>query len=454
MIRNKASIHPLLFPILFFGIAIFSGALLLLADGFVTGERISIINAFFTATSATCVTGLTVVDTGTAFSRFGQGVILFLIQIGGLGVMTLASLGLYLVRQRVSLTDRLAVGQNLLHDPGFSLGRFLISIVLLTLFIETLGARLLYTSLSETISPFSSVFHAVSAFCNAGFSLNADSLVRWQGMWGVNAIFMILIIAGGIGFSVMVETLQWLWSRLPWKIKRNRLRLSWYSRVVLTTSVTLIFGGALMLFLTEHIAFSRNMPVGSAVLTSLFQSVTCRTAGFNSVEINQMTNVSLLFMMFLMLVGGAPGSTAGGVKVTTLRVMVAFYRAHLLGRKQAVIGNMAASRETVNRALALTLYTLLLVAIAVLLLHITEGGDIPHEGSRGLLLEIGFEVTSALGTAGLSTGLTSSLSAAGKIIIMILMFIGRLGPLIFLAVVQEYNKKELIAHPEGNLLIG
>ncbi len=454
MIKNKPSIHPLLFPILFFGIAIFCGALLLLLDGLVTGERISIINAFFTATSATCVTGLAVVDTGTAFSRFGQGVILFLIQIGGLGVMTLASLGLYLVRQRVSLTDRLAVGQNLLHDPGFSLGRFLISIVLLTLLVEALGARLLYAALPGEISQFSAVFHSVSAFCNAGFSLNADSLVRWQGMWGVNFVFMALIIVGGIGFSVLVEGVQWLWSRMPWKIKRNRLRLSWYSRVVLTTSVALIFGGALVLFFTEHVAFSRNMPFGSAVLTSLFQSVTCRTAGFNSVEINQMTNVSLLFMMFLMLVGGAPGSTAGGVKVTTLRVMVAFYRAHLLGRKQAVIGNIAASRETVNRALALTLYTLLLVVMAVLLLHITEGGDIPHEGSRGLLLEIGFEVTSALGTAGLSTGLTSSLSTAGKCIIMILMFIGRLGPLIFLAVVQEYNTEELIARPEGDLLIG
>jgi len=253
MIKNKPSIHPLLFPIFFFGIAIFSGALLLLADGFVTGDRISIINAIFTATSATCVTGLTVVDTGTAFSRFGQGVILFLIQIGGLGVMTLASLGLYLIRQRVSLTDRLAVGQNLLHDPGFSLGRFLISIVLLTLFIETIGARLLYTALSGTISPFSAIFHAVSAFCNAGFSLNADSLVRWKGMWGVNSIFMALIIVGGIGFSVLVESLQWLWSRLPWKIKRNRPRFSWYSRVVLSTSFALVFGGALVLFFTEHI---------------------------------------------------------------------------------------------------------------------------------------------------------------------------------------------------------
>ena len=210
----------------------------------------------------------------------------------------------------------------------------------------------------------------------------------------------------------------------------------------------------MILYCTEYVFFSRDVSLNPAVLSSLFQSVTCRTAGFNTVEINQMTNVSLLFMMVLMLVGGAPGSTAGGVKVTTFRVMVSFYKAHLLGRKQAVIGHIAASKDTVDRALSLTLYSLLLVVAAVFLLHITEGGSIPHAGSRGFLLEIAFEVTSALGTAGLTTGLTAGLSGAGKLVIMVLMFIGRLGPLIFLALVQEYKKEELIARPEGNLLIG
>jgi trk system potassium uptake protein TrkH len=454
MSHKKFPIHPLLFPILFFGIAIWCGALFLYLDGTVSAGRISWIDALFTATSATCVTGLAVVDTGSAFSYFGQGVILLLIQIGGLGVMTLASLALYLMRQQVSLTDRIAVGQNLLHDSGFRLGRFLVSIVLLTVLIECLGAGLLYVLLPGEMTPFSAIFHSISAFCNAGFSLNSDSLMRWQDQLDVNLVFIALIIIGGIGFSVLVESQQWLLSRLPWKNKRNFLRLSWYSRVVLSTSAALVIGGALVLFFTEHIAFARETPIKTAILTSLFQSVTCRTAGFNSVEISQMTNVSLLVMMFLMLVGGAPGSTAGGMKVTTLRVMVAFYKAHLVGRRQAVIGNIAAGRQTVNRALTLTLYSLLLVAFAVLLLHITEGGDIPHAGSRGLLLEIGFEVTSALGTAGLSTGLTPILSLPGKCIIMVLMFIGRLGPLIFLTVLQDYQQEELIARPESDLLIG
>jgi trk system potassium uptake protein TrkH len=454
MVRRKKFISPLLFPILFFGIAIVSGAVLLYLDGTTSEGRISWIDALFTATSATCVTGLAVLDTGSAFSRYGQEVILFLIQIGGLGVMTLASLAMYLLRQRVSLTDRIAVGQNLLHDSGFRLGRFLIAIVLITLLIEGIGAGLLYVLLPGEITPFSAIFHAVSAFCNAGFSLNADSLMPWHDRWGVNFVFIGLIIIGGIGFSVIVESLKWVESRLPGKNKRKRLRFSWYSRVVLSTSAMLVIGGAAVLFFTEHIAFTRGVPLSTAALTSLFQSVTCRTAGFNTVEIREMTNVSLLVMMFLMMVGGAPGSTAGGIKVTTLRVMAAFYRAHLVGRRQAVIGNIAAGRQTVNKALTLALYSLLLVSFAVLLLHITEGGDLPHAGSRGLLLEIGFEVTSALGTAGLSTGLTSVLTVPGKCIIMLLMFIGRLGPLIFLAVVQEYQKEELIARPESDLLIG
>ena len=451
MARQKTkSINPLLFPILFFGIAIMIGTGLLYLDG----HDITLIDALFTATSATCVTGLAVVDTGTSFSRFGQGVILFLIQIGGLGVMTLASLALYLLRRKVSLTDRLAVGQSLLHDASFHLGRFMISLVFLALFVECVGAYLLFCLLPGEMSIFSSFFHSVSAFCNAGFSLYPDSLMRWQDKWWVNIVFMGLIILGGIGFSVQIEVLQWLKSRFPGKKQRHYLRLSWYSRVVLSTSLALIAGGAFVLFCTEFFSPGTHLPLSTSVLTSLFQSITCRTAGFNTVDINNMTNISLLVMMVLMLVGGAPGSTAGGIKVTTLRVMISFYHAHLVGRRQVVIGNIAASRQTVNRALALTLYTGLLVVGAVFLLDLAEGGGMAQTESRGLLLEIVFEVTSALGTAGLSTGLTSTLSLAGKFIVIALMFIGRLGPLVFLTVLQEYKKEALLARPEGDLLIG
>ncbi len=445
-------VNPLLYPILFFALAIVAGALLLHLDISTTGRGITWVDALFTATSATCVTGLAVVDTGTAFTRFGQVVILVLIQTGGLGIMTLASLALYLMRRRVSLLDRIAVGQNLLHDASFSLGRFLVSIALLTLGVELAGALLLLLLLPDEISAYSALFHSVSAFCNAGFSLYADSLSRWQDNLPVNLVFIGLIVLGGIGFSVLVESGTWLAARC--RRRRPRQRLTWYTRVVLSTSLLLVAGGAAALLLSEHVGYHRPVALHTALITSLFQSVTCRTAGFNTVEIANMTDVSLLIMMFLMWVGGAPGSTAGGIKVTTLRVVIAFFRGRTLGRRQSVIGSIAAGRGTVNRALVLVLFSLGTIALAVLILLVTEGGDIPHGASRGLFLEVAFEVVSALGTTGLSTGLTPGLTGAGKCIIMLLMYIGRLGPLIFIAVLQEFQKEEIVFRPEGDLLIG
>ncbi len=446
-------VNPLLYPILFFALAIVAGALLLHLDISTTGRGITWVDALFTATSATCVTGLVVVDTGTAFTRFGQVVILVLIQTGGLGIMTLASLALYLMRRRVSLFDRIAVGQNLLHDVSFKLGRFLVSIVVLTLVVELVGALLLLLLLPDGISVYSALFHSVSAFCNAGFSLYSDSLSRWQDNLPVNLVFIGLIVLGGIGFSVLVECGTWL-ATLCRRPRHRRHRLTWYTRVVLSTSLLLVAGGTAALLLSEHVGYHRPVALRTALVTSLFQSVTCRTAGFNTVELGDMTDVSLLIMMFLMWVGGAPGSTAGGIKVTTLRVVIAFFRGRTLGRRQSVIGSIAAGRGTVNRALVLVLFSLVTIALAVLILLVTEGGDIPHGASRGLFLEVAFEVVSALGTTGLSTGLTPGLTGAGKCIIMLLMYIGRLGPLIFIAVLQEFQKEEIVFRPEGDLLIG
>lgn len=454
MHRRHFLFHPLFLPVLFFGVTVILGACLLHLDISHGGGPISWINALFTATSATCVTGLVVVDTGSFFTPFGRGVILVLIQIGGLGIMTLTSLAFYLMRQRVSLTDRIAVGQNLLYDAEFNLGRFLIAIVALTFTIELIGAALLFSTVPEAISFSNALFHSVSAFCNAGFSLYPDSLMHWQSNIPVNLIFIGLIILGGLGFSVLAEIGGWGFKRLSWKQKNRTRRLAWYAKVVLTTSFALIIGGWFVLFFTESIGYQEQVPLKTALVTSLFQSVTCRTAGFNTVEIGSMSNVSLMIMMFLMWVGGAPGSTAGGIKVTTLRVLTSFYRSQIMGRKQAVIGAVAVNRATENKALVLTLFSLTILACAVFLLHLTEGGDVLHDQSRGLFLNIAFEVTSALGTAGLSTGITGTLSFLGKCIIVVLMFVGRLGPLIFLALIQEFQSEEVYYRPEGNLLIG
>ena len=457
MIR-KIHLSPFMLPILFFGVVIATGALLLNTDWSVGHRSISWIDALFTATSATCVTGLIVVDTGTFFTPFGQAVILGLIQLGGLGIMTYTSLVFYLWRRRVTLTDRIAVGQSLLHDPTFKLGNFLIQLVLWTLIIETAGAALLFLLDAERISPYAAVFHSVSAFCNAGFSLYSDSFITWRNHWGINLVLMLLIVLGGIGFAVLMEIKAYLSGRIPLLTSPaqspHRRKLSWYATVVVKTSLFLILTGALGIYLAEYIGYQRHLPAGEAVLSALFQSVTCRTAGFNTLDIGQMTNVSLSLMIILMFIGGASGSCAGGVKISTFRTMASFMWAQIIGRRQTVVGKYAMDENTLNRALSLTIFAGVIIFAATLLLNMTEGGDVPHPQIRGQYLDLLFEVTSAFGTVGLSTGITPQLSTTGKCIITLVMFVGRLGPILFLSVLQSLQEKKRFSWPEESMLIG
>lgn len=450
--RPTLRIPPLALPIIFFALTIACGAALL-HSRYSSPAGISWTDALFTAASATCVTGLVVVDTGSFFTRFGQTVILVLIQAGGLGIMTFTSLAFYLRRSRVSLVDRVAVGQSLLHDPSFDLGRFLKRIFIWTILIEAAGAFLVFVCGRGAFSPYSAVFHSISAFCNAGFSLNPDSLVSQAANLKLNLVFMTLIVLGGLGFSVVVEIEGA--SKALARRKRKRQRLSWYSATVISTSLFLILAGWAAIFAAESFspaAAASSLP--ERLLTSLFQSVTCRTAGFNTVDIGGMTNVSLIVMMTLMFIGGAPGSCAGGVKVTTFRAVTAFIASKIKGREQATIGRFAVEPETLNRAIVLMVLAFILVMGATMLLNITEGGDIPHAQARGLFLETMFEAVSAFGTVGLSTGLTPKLSAAGRLMITLLMFIGRLGPLFLLAALQELHREQFYRWPEDRLLIG
>jgi len=447
----KIRISPYAFPILFFALVILSGATLLHMPFSLKGRAISWIDALFTATSATCVTGLVVVDTGSTFTRVGQIVIVSLIQIGGLGIMTITSLIFYLWSRRISLTDRIAVGQGLLHDPTFSLGSFLVRLVVITFAIEATGALLLYVHSPKDFPVFSAVFHSISAFCNAGFSLNKDSFVHFQSDVWVNMVIMGLIVLGGLGFSVLQELLSYVSSL----VRGERVRLSWYSRVVLTTTCYLIFGGALLIFVAEYLGHNFHGGLLSSVLVSLFQSVTCRTAGFNTANIAHFTNVSLLIMITLMFIGAAPGSCAGGIKVTTFRTILAFAKSQIFNKgEQAVIGNFAVKKEDVNKALILFVFSTGLIFISIMVLNMTEGGDVSHFMARGLFLEILFEAVSAFGTVGLSTGLTPHLSFLGKSIIIALMFIGRLGPILFLSFIQHIQEEPRFSWPEENILIG
>lgn len=451
MARSSRLASPAVLPVYFFAATILLGGALLQHSVSLNGQYLRWIDAIFTATSATCVTGLSVVDTGTCFSRFGHTVIMALIQIGGLGVMTYTTLVFYLWRKRVTMTDRLAVGQSLMSDPGFHLGKFLKQLVMVCAIVECSGAIALHVFSVGAIDWYSAFFHAVSAFCNAGFSLYSDNLMRFRDDLGVNLVIMLLIVLGGIGFYVLIELPTVLRNKL--RTPERAARLSWQSSVVIRTSLWLIGLGWLILFLAEY-SGRHGLHLNGLLLGSLFQSVTTRTAGFNTLDIASMTDISLFVMILLMLIGGSPGSCAGGIKTTTFRVLYSFGLSQIKNREQVVVEGYAVDSQTLNKAITLAIFVFLIIFTATLGLLFTESGATPHNQAHGDFVEILFEVASAFGTVGLSAGLTPNLSDAGKCIVIILMFVGRLGPIVFLTVLQTWQTRERFKRAEKSMLIG
>ncbi|PKN41884.1 MAG: potassium transporter TrkH [Deltaproteobacteria bacterium HGW-Deltaproteobacteria-18] len=441
-------LSPAFLPVHFFIATILLGGVLLHLPLALNDTQLSWIDAFFTAVSAACVTGLVVVDTGTMFSTFGLTVIALLMQIGGLGVMTYTSLVFYLWRRRVSLTDRIAVGQSLQGDPSFKLGRFLVQLFLVCFCIEALGAVALYALSMGEMDWFNAFFHSVSAFCNAGFSLYPDSLMRFSGNLPINLLFMLLIFLGGIGFYVLVELPGFFGT--AFRARRLRDTLSWQSSLVIRTSLWLILVGWVVFFLIEQ----RQDGLFTAVLQGLFQSVSARTAGFNTMDIGIMTDTSLFILILLMVIGGSPGSCAGGIKTTTLRVLLGFAVSQIKGRDQVVVEGYGVDAPTVNKAMTLVIFAFVLIMCSVFVLTVTEGANQPHQLVRGKFMELFFEASSAFGTVGLSTGLTPHLSAPGKCVIMMLMFVGRLGPIVFLTMLQSWQTREHFRRAEKSMLIG
>ena len=447
---------PYCLPVWFFAGAILTGAVLLHLDASHPGGPLGFVDALFTATSAMCVTGLIVVDTGTYFSTFGQDVILALIQTGGLGIMTFTTLIIHLLGKHVSLNDRIAVGQSLLRDPSFSLPRFLLRVVLWTFAFEGIGAVVLWLMDPVGFSPYSALFHSVSAFCNAGFSLYPDSLTQWAGHGGINTVFIVLITAGGLGFFVLNECGTLLWKKIY--CRKGGLcapdRLSWHSTVVLETSFFLVVIGTVIIFLAEGAAGNASNGLWHHFWTSLFQSVTSRTAGFNTLDIGSMTNVSLAFMMLLMLVGGSPGSCAGGIKTTTFRALCGFVWAQFRGWRQVRIGRFALDQHSLNTVVSLITMTFLLVGAGVMILAALDSGGGPYLMARDEFLADMFEVISAFATVGLSTGLTPSLGDGEKVAVIILMFVGRLGPVWLLSALQSWQSERRFRVPTANLPFG
>lgn len=450
-----ARIPPAVVILASFAAAIALGAALLALPAAST-ERLSLVDAVFTATSAVCVTGLTVVDTGTRFTTFGQLVILALFQVGGLGIMTVAMFAVLLLGRHVSFRDRMVIEDSMHHSPTAELGRLLRYVVAFTFTVEALGAVLLWLRWRNDFpagrAVYLSAFHAVSAFCNAGFSLFPDSLVRYRGDAYVNAVMTLLIVMGGLGFLVNMELRDQVVLRLR---GRRPTRLSLHARLVLTLTGTLLLLGMLGFLVTEWGNLLHGLPWSERLLAAWFQSVTPRTAGFNTVDYGEAATATLFFTIFLMFVGASPGSTGGGVKTTALGLLLVLLGARYRGRGRAMVFQRTIPHAVMDRALSVILLSWILTSSALLLLTVAELGAAPHRGARPDFIQLMFETVSAFGTVGLSTGITPSLSAPGKMLIALLMFAGRLGPVtVALAAGRKSPGQVRFRYAEENVMVG
>ena len=387
------------------------------------GPHVSFIDALFTSTSAVCVTGLIVVDTGAKFTLFGQIVILALIQIGGLGIMTFSVFFMLLLGKKISFKGRMVIHDSFSHSPFRDFRGMLKAIFILTFSIEALGAFSLAWLFSGDFplprAIYLAVFHSISAFCNAGFSLFPDSLIRYQNNISINLVFMALIVLGGLGFLVLID--------LPALFQRKR-KLALHSKVVLIATGGLIVFGAAIIFIAEFPNQMAALSVKGKILAAFFQSVTARTAGFNTLDYAKLTHATLFFTVFLMFVGASPGSCGGGIKTSAFMVLLLLIWRRIRGHRRVFILRRTLPQGVTDRVIIITFLSFTTVFVATLLVMGIESWGVPFGQSRWHLINGLFEVVSAFGTVGLSTGITSALSAASKLILVIIMYLGRVGP--------------------------
>lgn len=419
------------------------GILLMLPSASVSGNPTSSINAFFTSTSAVCVTGLVVVDTGSYWSGFGQGVILALIQIGGFGFMTSATLLLLMFGRRVGLRERLLIGQSIgLTRLGGVVG-LIKRMALFTLLSETAGAFILFLYFSNR-EPFlqatwKSFFHAISAFNNAGFDLfgNFQSFTQHRTDIGLLAPIAVLIMLGGVSYIFLSDFLKY---RSPFKISLD-------SKLIFYSTISLLGMGTVVIYVThlaDPTAFA-GLSTSDTMLGAFFHSVTSRTAGFTTIKIAALAPYALFFTMFLMFVGGASGSTAGGIKVNTFGMVIATIWSAVTGKEQPQAFGREFNPSQIYRAISVIILSFSVIFVATFILTMTEDFS---------FINILFEAFSAFGTVGLSTGITPSLSGMGKVIIAVVMFIGRLGPLAITLALLQHQRPSTYRYPKENIRIG
>ena len=412
-----------------------------------SGEPTKFLTALFTATSATCVTGLIPVDTGTYWSTFGQVVIILLIQLGGLGFMTVSTIFFLALRRRIGLRQRMVLAQGLGVSSMSGVVRYVRNVILGTFCVEGAGALILFfrflPEFGAGTALWYGVFHSISAFCNAGFDILADvsyggSVARYVTDPVVNLTLMALIVIGSLGFSV--------WGEI--RHTRRFSRLSVYARLAILITICLIFGGGALFALLEwnNPGTIGNLTPGGKILASLFQSVTLRTAGFATFDQNALSDISKAVADFLMLVGGSSGSTAGGVKTVTVGVILLAAWSTARGRTSVQIMKRRIPQQAVANASALFILVLLLSGLGAAFLSIAD-----HVSLENAL----YETISALCTVGLTTGITSSLCAASQIVLVIFMFFGRLGIMtISVGFMAADRAEERVSYAETKIMIG
>ena len=434
----------------FFALIVVGTIFLALPFSASNGVSIGLLDAFFTSVSSVCVTGLIVKDTPVDFSIFGQIIIMLLVQIGGLGYMTSASVLYLIVGKRIGLAERLIMRESLNVLSMEGLVRFTKGVLYFTLVIEGLAALLLTIRFANDYSYvkalYLGIFHSVTSFNNAGFSLFSDNLMGYRGDIVINTVIMVNIILGGIGFIIYSDLYRYM--------KKEIQNLSLHTKLTLTTSFLLILGGAVLLFLFESYD-SPNIMQGASlsdgILESLFHSVSARTAGFNTVDVGKMAVDSIFVLIVLMVIGASPGSTGGGIKTTTFAIMMVALWSAVRGRQDSTIFRRRISVELVAKAFLLTTMVTIIIIISTTLLLLTENMS---------LMQTLFEVSSAFGTVGLSTGdggvlsLSALFSTAGKIIISVTMYTGRLGPLLLSIAIVKGMYPQRYRYPEGKILIG
>ncbi len=449
---------PRLIILSFLGVILLGTVLLVLPFSTYTPGCMNIVDALFTAASATCVTGLIVVDTGRFFTPFGRAVILVLIQLGGLGIMTMSTFFLIMLGRRLTLKDRIMMQDTLGEKKVTGVKGLILLIVGMTVFLEAIGAALLAWRFHRAYHyPIHralayGVFHSVSAFCNAGFSLFSDSLMRFGDDWCITGIMGGLILLGGIGFVVWYNITHFYFWRKD-RTRRGRLRLQ--------TKIALIMSGVLLLIMfiflmaTEWGNTLKGMPLGEKISRCFFQAVTPRTAGFNTLPVDRLNPASLWITIAMMFIGASPSGTGGGIKTCTFAVILASVYTMVTGKKQVVLWRRSIEDQIAVKAISIAVISLAIIFISCTVLFLVEASTVRQFCHTGYMGEIFFETVSAFGTVGLSTGITPHLSYPGKFVIILTMYVGRIGPLTLALLIGRRNRPAmLIRYPEESVMVG